>query len=807
MLVRTTDLRHAYGDRVTLDGVSFTLEARDRVALTGRNGAGKTTLLRILTGELRPESGELEFAPETRVGYLEQDPEFLDITVRAVMRGALNFVTNLEAKLRDLETRLESDTAALGDWSATLEMFERAGGYAAESKAAQVMAALELTEFAERDAGTLSGGERTRLALAAALVNQPDVLILDEPTNHLDIRMREWLERSLLDYAGAVLIVSHDRKLLDAVCQQTFHLERGQLSVFAGGYTKSRLARMELRRVQKKQHREGSFELRRLDKAGKQVAAWGINNDKLARRAKALKTRAERTRESIVEAPARERRIVMSLQSSDTKAETMLRAEHLTKTYADKTILEDAGLRIRAGDRVALLAPNGAGKTTLLRMLLAEVAPDATVTAPEIRYADGAVAVHFDQTYHGLNPNRAVIEQLSDRVGEGAARALLGRYGFRTEDWYKRPRQLSGGERARAGLALIAATRADVLLLDEPTNHLDVETLETLEDALMGYPGSLLFVTHDRAFAKNVATRVFGIEHGKLLEYPDGFEGYERARRGERLTLDPARLFEHELEPIVETRSLTLDQNIQLLEERLAELEELFLHRIGLTERDWARLRAERTLARGRLETLYAQKYAAPQEFDFVTRFLKQEIRAMSDENGGEWRFWMRGSQGCPSLSGRLEGNLLTLTWLETSFLETKPREMLPWFSRALLGGAIAIAFERIAAGQVTAPDGTVRSSLEYAAALKLLRPEAPRMVSAKRNRNRRKRKPSAEHAGTNAVLSSRTEAQISNKAPAENPPRVQEAARTVELSRDPAIPAKKKRRRRRKPRAVVTIA
>ena len=455
-------------------------------------------------------------------------------------------------------------------------------------------------------------------------------------------------------------------------------------------------------------------------------------------------------------------------------------------------LFRSAGLRIRLGDRVALLAPNGAGKTTLLKMLLGELAPDTSSNpassgagssgagssdadssaAPLIRYADGAVAVHFDQTFHGLSPNRAILEQLASRVGEGAGKALMGRYGFRPDDWHKRPSALSGGERARAGLALIAATRADLLLLDEPTNHLDVETLETLEEALTGYPGSLLFVTHDREFARNVATRVFGIENGHLLEYPDGFAGYERARRGERVTLDPARLLEHELEPIVTEKPLTLAQNIQLLEERLIELEELFLHRIGLTERDWGRLRAERSLARARLETLYATQYAAPLEFDFGVRFFKQTILAACDESGMQWRCWMRGSQGCPSLSAQLEGGHLTLSWLEGS-----AGAALPWFTRTLLEGARMIGFEHIAAEHVTLPDGATTSSLEYARTLGLLRP-----MPATTPRGRRRRKPRGEQVQAVVIAP-----QASSPAPEPAP--------------------KKKRRRRRKPKIAAPIA
>ncbi len=710
-----------------LEQVSVLLEHGHKVALTGRNGSGKTTFLKILMQQLRPDSGSLEFFG--RVGWLEQDPNFAGLTVQEVMQQAQVYLRSLEARLRELE-----QAGSVGvEWSETLEAFELAGGYTAEARAAATLEALDLTGFKLRSADDLSGGERTRLALARVLVTQPDVLLLDEPTNHLDIVMREWLEKRLIEYQGAVLIVSHDRRLLDAVCGETLHLDKGVLTRFVGGYSKSKAARLEARRLQAKAARIGGFELRRLQSAAKTIGAWGVNNAKLARRAKALTSRAERL--SVVDAPLKERILRMQLQGGSVVAKLVLRAERIQKTFGQRIILERADLRIRAGDRVALLAPNGAGKTTLLKVLLGDLPPDVPnpLEPPEIRYADGVTVAYFDQTYHGLNQHLPVFEQIAARVGERSTMALLGRYGFPTEMQSRSVNSLSGGERARAGLALIAATRADVLILDEPTNHLDVETLEALEEAILSYPGSVLFVTHDRSFAKAVATRVITIDNGHLLEFEQGFVGFEKFRKGERRTIDPARLLAGETPP-PPPKTYTPEQQLQILEERDVELDELFLFR-GLTEREWQRYRIEARAILERLAELHAERYVRPLEFDHAMTIRPLEIRAMSDETRTQWQFWAKNSSGCPTLHGKLENKTLTLTW------QGHTENALRWYKRALLRGAISLGFERIGSQNMISPEvlepfSTRISSLEYGLKIGAIR------QSKKRKRRQKHKQP-----------------------------------------------------------------
>ena len=728
MLLRAAGLMHAYGERVTLAGLDLEIHERARIALTGRNGSGKTTLLRVLAGLMRPDAGELTWAHGASFALLAQDSGFPpEATVASVMSAALAGVHGFESATRDLEARLAVGEPVEDDLVAMQARFEAAGGYAAPAWAGRVQAALALRGLDDRLAATLSGGERTRLALAAALVLRPDLLLLDEPTNHLDVAMREWLEEALRAYPGAVLIVSHDRALLDAVAQSTWRLERGRLEVYRGGYSAAKAQRAEDRRVRTRHANLGRRETRRLEGAAGVVAAWGRSNDRLARRAKAISRRAERVRIATPEAPARERRLALVLHAGVHRAQVLLSAEHLSKAYGERQLFSDAALRLRSGDRVALLAPNGAGKTTLLRVLVglessdarAGSSPDARAGSsdegqavspgPRVRFTDGVSVAYFDQLNHGLDARRPVFRQLTDRVTDALAKAYLGRFGFRAEDWPKRPDELSGGERARAGLALVSATRADLLFLDEPTNHLDVETVEALEEALQAYAGSLMFVTHDRTFARNVATRVLGLEDGRLVEYERGLDGYLDARRGRPATLDPARrLVDDEPTPQVIAPPVRDPSEIaDALEERLGALDTQLLTE-RLSDRDRGRAMGERDRALRDLRAAYADVYAASLAWTHRVQSFGLSVLADSAD-GATWRFWLDGLTG--QLRGAWEGQALRLDWT------AKPSSGV-WLARALLAGATSVALEHLNAASVMAPGGATLNADEYVAAV-----------------------------------------------------------------------------------------
>ncbi|GGK17024.1 ABC transporter ATP-binding protein [Deinococcus malanensis] len=674
-LLSAQALAVTFGERPVLSGVSLSVMTGERVALLGRNGAGKTTLLRILTGELRPEDGEVWRSEDLRLSVLSQQHAHpAGLSVRALIDASHPY-RELETELLALEANL-GDPQTLASWTGLHARLEQAEAYAWPSRVRRILGMLDLTRFLTREAATLSGGERTRLALALALAREPDLLILDEPTNHLDIRMREWLEGWLRGFPGGVLLTSHDRDFLDAVATRSLWLENGEATPYPGGYSRARAQRELERRTQARAHRLGEREAGRLQGS----VEW---LDRRGRRSSAVKTRAERV--ALTEAPLPERQIRMRLLAGTARARLVAWGEHLGKCYGEHTVLHDVAFKLRQGDRVALMGANGTGKTTLMRLLAGEIFPDEAVPAPVFQVASGVSVASLDQIWHGLTPGEGLRAQFERRFGSRAA-ALLGGAGFTAADWLKTPEVLSGGERARAGLALVSGLRADLLLLDEPTNHLDVEALQALEAAVHAYAGAVVIVTHDRRFAREVANRLWVIEDAQLRE-PHGW--------GSREYRDPARGLEGDPPPPPPTP--TPRQQLGPVETRLSALRAALDGPPGsLSGREEARLRVQAHQLQAQLYGLYSEAYAAPQ-YDGQVREPPLTVRA---QKLGDWAagqrggmFWAAQDADCPHLAW--DGHTLR-------FSESPPA----WFGAALLGGALRILFERWNAGRVQLGEG-----------------------------------------------------------------------------------------------------
>jgi ABC transport system ATP-binding/permease protein len=497
----------AFGHFPLFERADLRIEPGERLALIGRNGSGKSTLLKVVAGDLQPDGGRVWRAPGLRTARLAQDvPDGDPRTVREEVAAGL--LTRMPGSG---EVRQEPDP------------------WARAHKVDEIISRLSLP--ADRPVAELSGGWRRRVLLGQALVGDPDLLLLDEPTNHLDIEAIEWLEAHLRDFPGALLFVTHDRAFLRKLATRIIELDRGALTSWPGSYDMyldKKAAALETE----------ARDLGRLDKKLAEEEAWLRRGVKARRtrnegRVRALMAlRAERAAYRAQPGAAR-----MALDQGESSGKLVFDVDHVTKTYGDRVIVRDFSTRIMRGDRVGLIGPNGSGKTTLLRLLVGELAPDSG----EVRHGTRLQVAYFDQQRAQLDPDRTVAESVADGdtvIVNGQERHVLGYLAdfLFPRDRARSPvRSLSGGERNRLLLARLFARPANVLVLDEPTNDLDIETLELLEELIDGFDGTVLLVTHDRAFLDNVVTGTMAFEgEGVVREYVGGWEDYLRSQRSTR---------------------------------------------------------------------------------------------------------------------------------------------------------------------------------------------------------------------------------------------------------------------------------
>ncbi|WP_370657429.1 ABC-F family ATP-binding cassette domain-containing protein [Deinococcus sp. KNUC1210] len=415
--------------------------------------------------------------------------------------------------------------------AALLEHFARRGGYERRSRKAGVTLAFGFRGREHDAVSALSGGERTRLGLAALLVENPDVLLLDEPTNHLDIVMVEWLERFLSGYRGAMLLISHDRAFLDAVSTETAYLSNAQLKVYPGNYTAFREALEADIERQRQRALLDSKQIATLQASADRMKIWGLGMSKLARRAKSMQSRVDRMKAAATAPPPPpERRLSNIVFHAPESGDLVLDARHLSKSIGGRSLFRDVNVQLRRGERVALIGRNGAGKTTLLRVLLGLTPADDA--RAQIRSGARVSLGYYDQQLRGVDENATLYDEARVYVQKDAqAHDLLGTYLFPYDQHDKRVSTLSGGERARLALLKLAQEDHNFLVLDEPTNHLDIEMLETLEDALDEFSGTLLMISHDRRLVENLADRIWLIEDGQFYEYPGGYAYYKEKHR------------------------------------------------------------------------------------------------------------------------------------------------------------------------------------------------------------------------------------------------------------------------------------
>jgi len=514
-----------------LSGVKLEVQHRDRVALVGRNGAGKSTLLKIIAGQMSYDSGDIIIPKDIQIGYLEQHAGLNStLTIWNEMMTIFESLLAQEQLLRSLEQQMADPTVyenptmyakVMSEYDQLQHTFKDAGGYQYESDIRSVLHGMQFySEDYDKPISSLSGGQRTRLALAKLLLSKPDLLILDEPTNHLDIETLSWLESYLKGYEGAILIVSHDRYFLDQVVSIVYEVSRHRVTKYPGNYSayldeKAKNYERDVKLYERQQDEKAKLE----DFIQKNIAR--ASTTKIAQSRRKMLERTE-----WMESPdGDEKSASFGFTIERQSGNDVLSVDELTIGYNDRTISSGINLRTFREDRVALVGPNGIGKSTLLKTIVKDLSP----LGGSIRYGTNVQIGYYDQEQAKLSSNKSVLKELWDEwplMNEKDIRTVLGRFLFSGEDVDKAVSSLSGGEKARLALAKLMMQKANFLILDEPTNHLDLDSKEVLENALIDYPGTLLFVSHDRYFINRIATKVVELSGTGSFEYLGDYDYY-----------------------------------------------------------------------------------------------------------------------------------------------------------------------------------------------------------------------------------------------------------------------------------------
>lgn len=531
IVLQVNQLYKSFATDEVLSGIKLEVQHRDRVALVGRNGAGKSTLLKIIAGQMSYDSGEIIIPKDVKIGYLEQHAGIdSSLTIWDEMMTIFEPLKAMETKLRELEAEMadpavyndsEKYAQVMGEYDRLQHDFKDVGGYQYEAETRSVLHGMQFfpTDY-EKPIQSLSGGQRTRLALAKLLLSKPDLLILDEPTNHLDIETLQWLESYLKGYNGAILIVSHDRYFLDQVVSIVYEVSRTRIHRYVGNYSnyleeKAKNYERDLKMFEREQSEKAKME------AFIQKNIARASSTKMAQSRRKMLERRE-----WMESPeGDEKSASFSFTIEKQSGNDVLAIDQLTVGYHGKTISENISMRIFREDRIALVGPNGVGKSTLLKT----VTKDIEALAGSIHYGTNVSIGYYDQEQAKLTGNKTVLAELWDEwplLNEKDIRTVLGNFLFSGDDVAKPIHSLSGGEKARLALAKLMMYKHNFLVLDEPTNHLDLDSKEVLENALIDYPGTLLFVSHDRYFINRIATKVVELSATGAFEYLGDYDYY-----------------------------------------------------------------------------------------------------------------------------------------------------------------------------------------------------------------------------------------------------------------------------------------
>ena len=529
MILSCQGICKSFGEKVILQNASFHIEEREKAALIGNNGAGKTTLLRIIMNELPADEGQTVLMKDKKIGYLAQ---YQDIqghrTIYEELLTTKQYIIDMENRMRSIEAEMnqaegEALERLMNTYTRLTHEFELENGYAYKSELTGVLKGLGFTEEDfDKQVATLSGGQKTRVALGKLLISRPDILLLDEPTNHLDMESISWLETYLLNYPGAVFIVSHDRYFLDKVVTKVIEIEAGQVQMFSGNYSAYAVKKAQLRDAQYKAWLNQQRDIKHQEAVITKLKSF--NREKSIRRAESREKMLNKVQR--IDKPMEiQNQMRLTLEPRIVSGNDVLTVENLSKSFPGQELFHDISFQIKRGERVALIGNNGTGKTTMLKIL------NDLLPADEGSFSLGAKVQigYYDQEHHVLHQEKTIFQEIADTyptLTETEIRNMLAAFLFTGDDVFKEISSLSGGERGRVSLAKLMLSEANFLILDEPTNHLDIASKEILEEALNSYTGTVFYVSHDRYFINQTATRILELTNLAVVNYIGDYDYY-----------------------------------------------------------------------------------------------------------------------------------------------------------------------------------------------------------------------------------------------------------------------------------------
>lgn len=604
MILACHNLAKSFGDQVIVKSGSFHIEDREKVALVGLNGAGKSTILKMIIGDLPADGGDITLTKGKTIGYLAQHQDMMSgNSIYEEVKSAKADIIEMEKQIRLIEMEMKHLSgdeleAKLGTYQRLTTAFEHADGYAYKSEIVGVLKGLGFAEdeFA-KPVDTLSGGQKTRVSLGKLLLTRPDILLLDEPTNHLDMNSISWLETYLLNYPGAVLIVSHDRYFLNKVVTKVLEIEQGNLMSYLGNYSEYAEKKKQLREAKLKEYLNQQREIKHQEAVIEKLRSF--NREKSIRRAESREKMLNKM--APVEKPVEiNTDIHLTLEPSCVSGNDVLSVEGLCKSFPTQTLFSNIDFEIKRGEHVAIIGDNGTGKTTLLKILNGVIPADSGIFTLGTNVKIG----YYDQEHHVLHMEKTIFEEISDTyptLTNTQIRNMLAAFLFTGDDVFKLIGDLSGGERGRVSLAKLMLSEANFLILDEPTNHLDISSKEILEKALNDYTGTVLYVSHDRYFINQTATRIMELTCNTFINYIGNYDYYlekkdeltaiytsqttqEKTTAAAQTEVSNSKLsWQEQKEEQARLRKRLNDlkkteERIALLEERNAEIDELMTH-------------------------------------------------------------------------------------------------------------------------------------------------------------------------------------------------------------------------------------